>query len=125
MIDNDDGTITDSATELMWERAGSDTKYNHDAAVARCGDLTLAGHTDWRLPTIRELISIVDYERRNLAIHPAFKTAARFYWSATTFAMFPDFAWYVDFFNGFVGSGNKDFDFYVRAVRTGSSKEKP
>ena len=121
-IDNGDNTVTDERTGLMWEQAGSDTRYNYNAAMARCCDLTLAGHTDWRLPTIQELFSIVDFERRRPAIDPVFTTVADFYWSATTYATNPFDAWGVDFSNGlvyddfFVEGGN----FYVRAVRAGS-----
>jgi len=119
LVDNGDGTITDLRTGLMWEQAGSDTKYNHQGAMTRCHDLTLAGHADWRLPTVQELISIVDYERRGPAIDPTFKAAAFYYWSATSFTL-PFNAWFVDFLGGNVFFDGKSLDFSVRAVRSGS-----
>jgi hypothetical protein len=47
-------------------------------------------------------------------------TVASYYWSATTFATLPLSAWFVDFYEGGVFNGGKGFNFYVRAVRTGS-----
>ena len=120
-IDNGDNTVTDERTGLMWEQAGSDTRYNYNAAMARCCDLTLAGHTDWRLPTIQELFSIVDFERRRPAIDPVFTTVADSYWSATTCATNPFYAWYVSFYSGNVLDFNDKSSLnYVRAVRAGS-----
>jgi hypothetical protein len=124
MIDNGDGTVTDPRTGLMWEQAGSDTQHDHQGAMSRCHDLTLAGYSDWRLPTIQELGSIIDYGRQDPAINPAFKAVADNYWSVTTTASFPVFAWDVNFDNGDVFNVNKNNLGYVRAVR-GSSKEEP
>lgn len=124
MIDNEDGTITDPRTGLTWEQAGSPKPYQQAAAIQYCTDLRLAGHTDWRLPELYELFSIIDHSRTNPAINPIFKAVANDYWSATTFATFPDGAWFVNFFSGYVYFDNKGFVLYVRAVRTGS-KGKP
>ncbi len=56
--DNGDGTITDNVTGLMWQQDPGD-KMTFDQAVAAAGDLTLAGYDDWRLPTIKELYSLI------------------------------------------------------------------
>jgi hypothetical protein len=62
MIDNGNGTVTDEATGLMWqqETPKAMTYFNADTY---CGDLTLGGYTDWRLPTITELQTLVDHSR--------------------------------------------------------------
>ena len=57
---NGDGTITDENTGLMWMNADSGT-YNWKSALAYCEDLTRSGYSDWRLPNIKELQSLVDY----------------------------------------------------------------
>ncbi len=58
--DNGDGTITDLATGLMWSQDYSG-KMTWSEAQAAAEALTLAGHTDWRLPTITELYSLIDF----------------------------------------------------------------
>ena len=61
--DNGDGTVTDSATGLMWQQADSGRGMNWEEALAYAETSTLAGYDDWRLPNIKELQSIVDYTR--------------------------------------------------------------
>ena len=67
-VDNGDGTITDRATGLMWEQETDDLWKNWEGAFQYCEDLILAGHADWRMPEISELLSIVDYSRVDPAI---------------------------------------------------------
>jgi hypothetical protein len=59
--DNGDGTVIDSASGLQWMQADSGTGKNWQEALAYCENLSLADHTDWRLPNAKELHSIVDY----------------------------------------------------------------
>jgi len=82
-----------------------------------------AGHCDWRLPTVVELQTILLEPfpcDTSPCIDPIFgPTVASIYWSATTNATFPFNAWVVNFNDGGVDNDNKNFDSYVRAVRTG------
>jgi len=57
--DNGDGTVTDLHTGLMWQRTPSFEHYTWAGAVVYAEDLRLAGYDDWRMPTIKELYSIV------------------------------------------------------------------
>ncbi len=100
--DNGDGTITDRATGLIWSKADSGQGLNWQAALAwvqKQNAERLLNHDDWRLPSVKELQSIVDYTRspdtsHSPAIEPVFTcttitNAAHeadypFYWSATT-----------------------------------------
>jgi len=106
--DNGDGTITDNATGLTWLQddsvildAGprSDGLMNWEEALAWAEGFEYAGYTDWRLPNVKELQSIVDYTRcpdatSSPAIDPVFNcglyingnglTDYYFYWSGTT-----------------------------------------
>ena len=70
----------------------------------------------WRLPTIEELISLVDFSRDNPATEEVGIKSER-YWSATVNANYPGGAWYAYFHNGSVNYGSKSYNLYVRAVR--------
>ena len=68
--DNGDGTVTDDNTGLMWQKSpdtdgdgdiDAEDKLTWDQAVAGAGTLTLGGFTDWRLPTIKELYSLIQF----------------------------------------------------------------
>ena len=129
--------MTDNNTGFMWEKkvAGFGSCLGAPHAVdARCDwvDATgawiaalnagagYAGHTDWRLPNVKELQSVVDDGRVGPAIHPTLgPTASSFYWSATSNVTLPPFAWGVFFGDGVVGFDPKFFGDHVRAVRSG------
>ncbi len=99
-IDNSDETITDRATGLMWQQIDDGTSRDWEEALAYAEKLELAGHTDWRLPSIKELQGIVDYTRapditNSPAIDPLFfcteiedpdgnQGQYPYYWSGTT-----------------------------------------
>lgn len=117
-IDNGDGTISDNNTGLMWQ-AGPGARLDWKLANSFCREECLGGHNDWRLPTIEELYSIVDYERHAPACDPVFGALSDHYWSASTGASSAQFAWSVDFGDGDVGANFKTTNSYVRAVRGG------
>jgi hypothetical protein len=87
--DNGDGTITDRATSLMWQKADSGKGMNWEQALAYAASAKLAGHSDWRLPNAKELQSIVDYTRVP-ALDPIFQITALedgehpFFWTSTS-----------------------------------------
>jgi pimeloyl-ACP methyl ester carboxylesterase len=132
--DNGDGTVMDNNTGLMWQKEDDDNTYNWYQATGTydatynpssedvCGSLNLGGHSDWRLPTKRELMSIVNYgiPYPGPTIEPVFSnTKSSLYWSSTTLAYDPSLAWYVVFDSGFVVSYFKANSYYVRCVRGG------
>ncbi|MGB0744154.1 MAG: DUF1566 domain-containing protein [Opitutales bacterium] len=59
--DNEDGTITDERTGLMWSRATQKEKLTLAQAEAEAQSMTLANYKDWRLPNIKELYSLIDF----------------------------------------------------------------
>lgn len=78
-VDNQDGTITDLATGLMWQQADDGFERDWENALSYAENLELAGFNDWRLPDAKELHSIVDYNRcpdytNSPAINPLFAT---------------------------------------------------
>ncbi len=77
-------TVTDAITGLMWQRSHS-APLKMRAYKGYCRRLRLAGHGDWRVPSLYELASLLDFGRKKPSVDPrAFpKTAAGWYWSAT------------------------------------------
>ena len=58
--DNGDGTITDNNTGLMWQQ-DMGSKISYDDAFTKASGLTLGGYSDWRVPTIKELYSLINF----------------------------------------------------------------
>jgi len=59
--DNGDGTVSDLITGLTWQQAHHATRLTEVDAAAACASLKLGGHSDWRLPNIKELFSLADF----------------------------------------------------------------
>jgi hypothetical protein len=98
-VNNGNGTITDSATGLMWQQSDSRKAMNWEEALKHAESLELGGHDDWRLPNAKELQSIVDYTRSvqttgSAAINPMFEISEikdpeggkqyPYFWTCTT-----------------------------------------
>jgi hypothetical protein len=119
--DNGNGTITDNVTGLIWQKQDDGVIKTWDNAVNYCSNRTLAGQTDWRLPSQIELISIIDNVFYNPSINMTFSpgTSSSYYWSSTTYAYDATFAWLVDFYLGSsIYSYRRSLN-YVRCVRGG------
>lgn len=101
---NNDGTITDNCTGLMWKRCSEGQTYNAETgncddsastytwenALTQCEGLTFpsGSYSDWRMPNIKELLSIVNYEASGSepAINTTYfpSTVSDYYWSSTS-----------------------------------------
>lgn len=157
-VDNGDGTIADVHTGLVWEKK-DDSGSLHDVnrtyvwsgdgtqetiwdwldAVNAEGGSGFAGHSDWRIPNVNELRSIVDYSAFNLAVYSVFHTgcvrhcladlcsctAPFFYWSSTTRFPFSEEAVVISTPAGWVETFLKSNNAYVRAVRGGLNAADP
>ena len=112
--------VIDSKTKLMWQD-NSDVESNSQNwsnALEYCHNLTLGGYSDWRLPNIRELLSIADKRKYNPAIYSTFKNVVSdYYWSASTYASGTSDAWVVGFEYGDEYWGSMSRSTYVRCVR--------
>jgi len=110
------GFVRDNATGLLWTRCsvtengpdkspyctGSPGQFSWIEAIGSCEELSLASRTDWRLPSVRELQSIVTYyheaEKTPKINSDAFpNTVSGKYWSSTTTAKDENLAWVIDF----------------------------
>lgn len=63
--DNGDGTVTDLNTGLMWQKDPGIIKKTYDEALEDVETFDLAGYTDWRMPSIKELYSLIDFSGRD------------------------------------------------------------
>ena len=119
LIINGNDTVTDPKTNLMWQQNSVAKKMNWQEALSYCESLFLGGHQDWRLPTARELLSIVDYREPYTVIESTFFKYGTppDYWSSTTGKNY-NCAWVVDFNIGnHYNYIEKSNSYYVRAVR--------
>ncbi|MEA3427853.1 MAG: DUF1566 domain-containing protein [Thermodesulfobacteriota bacterium] len=130
------GTVTDKLTGLMWaQNASAEGQKTWAAALTYCNDLSLGGHDDWRLPNVKELLSLIDWAYCNPALSndagtgqwtngagsSFFGVKSSDYWSSTTDAdadsYDTDHAWIVYLRLGCVFDDPKDHDNYVWPVR--------
>lgn len=116
-----DGTVCDRATGLLWQREGSTQAMSWAAAEDYILDLNrsrFAGHDDWRLPTLEELLSLMEdsWQNGDLFIGEAFEQTQRSCWSADTHGA--DKAWKTQFHLGYAADAFRTDRNWVRAVRT-------
>jgi hypothetical protein len=119
------GTAYDMRTKLTWQQGPAPAMYTWNDAEAFCSSTVSAtfGGAGWRLPTVKELQSLIDYAQPSGATidqvtFPA--TAAASFWSSTPVGGFSPSVWLVNFGNGFTfpGLGLPSTDtFNVRCVR--------
>lgn len=140
--DNNDGTVTDKRTNLIWLKSAKpcDVESWADAiafcsslasGTARLADGSAAGQ--WRLPNIQELQGIGtdppsiwtdnDPPFGQTWTRPGepFTNVQPFnYWSGTNYCDYTDFAWFVCMINGYTNGSVKSYYFYVWPVRSGN-----
>lgn len=96
-------TVKDNKTGLTWQRAVPNWSYTWATAKSYCQGLNLGGYSSgWRLPTKKELETLVDRRTSNPSIDLAAfpNTPPNFFWSSTIFAGLPNRAWGVYFYRG-------------------------
>ena len=104
-----DGEVQDNYTGLVWQQGGSDDMLSWQEAVDYCNYLTLGG-TAWRLPSIRELATLVDEARVapaiNVTLFPNTKYGSKsnnWYWASHHQRGSSSAAWAINFDDGFTG----------------------
>jgi Protein of unknown function (DUF1566) len=137
LLDNGDGTVTDTVTGLMWDKCphgqsdlscatGAATPMTWADALAAAASAhtnRYKGHAGWRLPNKNELDSLVELGRAtapaiNVVAFPT--TPGQSFWTATTYTIANGYssAWHVNFNDGDIGITDKSTgSHYVRLVR--------
>ena len=132
-----DGTVTHNKTGLMWKVCSEEQNWSADSCSGSIGTYTwqaalqlpqnlnasggYAGYTDWRLPNIKELLSIAELSCYNPAINTAVfpSTASNVYWSASPSASLVTYASGVDFDSSYDSGYSRVSTNRVRLVRGG------
>jgi murein DD-endopeptidase MepM/ murein hydrolase activator NlpD len=128
--DNGNDTVTDNLTGLIWTKNANPagTYMNWQQALDYVKTVNTGGYTDWRLPNKKEMRSLIDYSQ---FIPPLPQgnpftnvVSGGYYWSSTTLANDPCFAWVVDMQYGAVSVDNgygfaKWYDCFAWPVRGG------
>ena len=139
---SNDADIHDMDNTYTWGASKNVSPYTMNGAMVTTFLAALnagsgfAGHTDWRIPNVNELQSILDYQNAVPTVSSAFNSACvpgcsvttcsctqgATHWSSTTFQSGPSIAWYVNFVVGTVDYAgvSKADSYYIRAVRGGS-----
>jgi hypothetical protein len=119
-------TVYDNNLELEWQQTISEDDYTWADAVSHCEDLEYAGYDDWRLPSPKELLSIVDNSRISPMIDTAYfpDTPPENFWTSKQYIIDTTQSWYVDF-NYYYGASYyyTDRTYKVRCVRGQSLPE--
>jgi len=157
--DEGNGTVTDITTNLQWQRFHVGQRWENEGVVGESDKLTFEqaaevaqqcnylGYTDWRVPTIDELNSLVysssglpktwndtgnecegDYQRPTICLEafpwPDYDDEEEMYshstvWSSSPYAYSSNYAWYISFYYGYTDHFNRANDEHVRLVRSG------
>ncbi len=119
-----DSIVYDQATNLFWQRNGSDISLPFDAArayVQNLNDTVYGGFQDWRLPTLEEALSLITTQDTSTYRHTS-RLFDRLGWIWTSSQSGRGSrVWHVSFYDGKCGSSNLSSNIYVRAVRFGQS----
>ena len=126
-VDNGDNTITDTKTGLMWPKNAclANEKMFWECALVSATETNVGKQIGWRLPSRRELVSLIDYSQCEPALpdgHPFVGVEDSYYWSSSTYVGNKGFAWIVDIYSGCVRVYYKSDHFYVWPVRKGEIK---
>lgn len=89
--------VRDSTTGFKWQDSKKVMSSTWENASIYCKKLSLNGYKDWRLPTIKELNTIIDDSKVKDTIYPPFIPTSNTYWSSTSVEGDPKFAWTVNF----------------------------
>jgi len=125
-VDNRNGTITDNETLIMWQKSGTREMVSWKKApeyIDRLNNRKFAGYSDWRLPTLEELLTLTEprHSRQGLYISSFFSQKQGIVASSDSCNYDgKNLPWYISFLRGISNciSYNLIDEFHVRAVRS-------
>jgi len=117
--------VIDSASGLMWQQSGSPEYFTYAKAKEYINQLNrerFAGFNNWRLPTLKEAMSLMEPDtlNGNLYIDPKFDPKQSWIWTADL-GKGESWAWVVFFFYGLCYNSHFPYSSHVRALRSGQS----
>ena len=115
-MDNGDGTVTDLITGLVWQKSSDSLQRSLSTANQYCTDLNLGGMTGWRVPSMKELTTLVDASKNSPALNTSvFECPSCYTFWSSTVSYVSTTNWVVNFEDGMTtfDYGNAD---YVRCV---------
>ena len=118
--------VLDRETGLIWLADASPCgRVDWKAAKGAAATTKIGKHKDWRMPTIKELLSLVDYSRTDPAIDTTFfRCEPSFHWTSTPLASSPgDYAWLVYFYYGYADYYLQSYAAFVRPVRSARASQ--
>ncbi len=112
-------TVYDNNTFLEWQSNVSDVKYHHAGAVSYCDSLSYGGYDDWRLPSVKELLTIIDYSKNGIMIDENYftDTPASYLWADKESLASANYFWSVNLPDGMVAANYYDSEYNVKCVR--------
>lgn len=115
--------VHDTQTHLIWLVAVIKVK-NWQQAMDQAAAFSLGGET-WRAPTRNELFTLADVERRSPCIDTAFfpNTPSDWFWSSSSVVGWPEDAWGVNFYDGYVNNNHRERAGFVRPVRVARPRQ--
>ncbi|SJM90102.1 conserved exported hypothetical protein [Crenothrix polyspora] len=135
--DNNNGTVTDKKTGLIWKKCSEGQTWNSGTgncdnsaqlsnwqivfnAIQTVNNTGFAGQTDWRLPNIKELASILEEQCYSPAINlSVFPNTPSQWYCASTHYVTPGASWEISFNDGNSGRNPNSNYSYIRLVRGG------
>lgn len=118
--DDTKDVVLDTTTNLMFQDDATPSIMNWTSAVSYCENINLGTYSDWRLPNISELNSMLDFSTYNPAVDKVFKNIVlNHYWSSTTRKADITYALDVNFISAAHHNELKTDSIYVRCVRAG------
>ncbi len=118
--DMGDGTVRDNQTCLLWQKQAYPVGYSWADAKAKCSQNPLVEGTGWRLPTRIELISLIDFSRKDpsivVSVFPSTQANPP-HWTWSPFPAAASNSYIVSFHDGTVSVADQSAYFLARCVR--------